>query len=123
MKCFLVLSFLFAFSAPAHANVAQFYVDESVKYVRRSNIHLQRFLDSAEENADEYATYCRLGMRAVESMYSAQKIAKGADKFKLLDSVFKLKELYKKCGKYWTKEYGGVCDYDYKNKECLGKPW
>lgn len=92
--------------------------------MKQGFIHLNRFLDSGEKENCEFAKYCWYGPGVMNDFDCAANNATGVTKIKLLFKQLEIMEVsYNKRGSYWPTKLGGKCDYDFKNKECLDKPY
>jgi hypothetical protein len=106
-------------SNAAYASYAQYYVDEATEYLERGLVHYNRFSASKGKDIREFASSCSYGLKAVQALDNAVRVAEPVDGVGLAARRFDLvSTVFRNCGSYWPRKYGGKCDYDYKNKEC-----
>lgn len=105
-------------------NPAQYYVDEATEYMERGLVHYNRFSTSKGKDIREFAYSCSYGLKAVQALDNAIRVAGPSDAVGLAARRFDIVgTIYNKCGSYWPKKYGGVCEYDFKNKGCDALKW
>ena len=124
MKRLLIPFLSLGLCPPAHASAAQYYVDKAAELMKQGHVHLERYVDSGEKDISEFAEYCRLGIGVLENIDSAWENGSRMTRLKLnFTKANMLERMYHKCGSYFPARYYGLCDNDFKNKECLGKPY
>lgn len=120
----MLLASVLSASEVAYASPAQYYVDEATEYMERGLVHYNRFSASKGKDIREFAYSCSYGLKAVQALDNAVRVAGPFDAVGLAARRFDIvSTVYNKCGSYWPKKYGGACEYDYKNKECDALKW